>query len=125
MAEKHRIGRDRLEEGLKFGAVVVDPDADQGLRRVLCVAAVANEIGRVAGPTHALENRPERIEAPGALIGPVQHDDVLGHGLRPLGRLACRSSRAGKRQKRQAQRSFQNLPAQDWRQSRSLRSKRL
>ena len=77
MAEKHGARRDRLEEGLKLGAVIVHANADKSFCGIVRPRAVDDEIGRVASPAQALEHRPEFVEAPGSLIGPVQHDDVL------------------------------------------------
>ena len=77
-------GGTRLEEGLELGAVIGHADPDQVLAAIDRLRAVADQIGRMAGPTEAFEHRLERVEAPGALIGAVNHDDVLGHGVIPV-----------------------------------------
>src|SRR4029453_2399348 len=70
MTEEHGKRWDRLEERFELGAVVVDPDTNERFRRVLGPRAVADEIGRVAGPTEALEHRLPRVEAPAPSLAP-------------------------------------------------------
>ena len=84
MAEQHRSRRQRGKKSLELGAIIGHADPDQVLAAGNRLRAVADQIRGMARPTEAREHSPELVEAPGALIGAVDHDDVLGHGTIPV-----------------------------------------
>jgi len=94
VTQQHRPRGNGVEKGLKLGAVVGHADADQGLAAVGRSFAVADQIRSMAIEAQTFEHGFEPLEAPAALIGAVDHDDVLSHGVRPLPILILRGSAA-------------------------------
>jgi hypothetical protein len=84
VTEQSWLRCDSFEKGLKLVEVVGQADPDESGALLVGTQAVAGQVWGMAGPTELLERGLELIENPAALIGAMDHHDVLGHGLCPL-----------------------------------------